>query len=72
MRLDEHTSLFYFLCFIFFYFRSNRDEFFQDSVRTGFTNSSESVQVEEYADSTEETESESIRDKPVRTRHKSM
>lgn len=44
----------------------------QDSVRTGFTNSSESVQVEEYADSTEETESESIREKPVRTRHKSM
>ncbi|XP_011151211.1 protein FAM92A isoform X1 [Harpegnathos saltator] len=43
-----------------------------DSIRTGFTNSSESVQVEEYADSTEETESESIRDKPVRTRHKSM
>lgn len=44
----------------------------QDSVQTGFTNSSESVQVEEYADSTEETESESIREKPVRTRHKSM
>ncbi|EZA48690.1 hypothetical protein X777_13196 [Ooceraea biroi] len=43
-----------------------------DSVQTGFTNSSESVQVEEYADSTEETESESIREKPVRTRHKSM
>ncbi|XP_050448585.1 CBY1-interacting BAR domain-containing protein 1-A isoform X1 [Cataglyphis hispanica] len=44
----------------------------QDSVQTGFTNSSESVQVEEYANSTEETESESIREKPVRTRHKSM
>ncbi|EZA52912.1 hypothetical protein X777_07657 [Ooceraea biroi] len=44
----------------------------EDSVQTGFTNSSESVQVEEYADSTEETESESIREKPVRTRHKSM
>ncbi|XP_014481007.1 PREDICTED: protein FAM92A1 isoform X1 [Dinoponera quadriceps] len=43
-----------------------------DSTRTGLTNSSESVQVEEYPDSTEETESESIRDKPVRTRHKSM
>ncbi|KMQ89806.1 protein fam92a1 [Lasius niger] len=51
---------------------SNREAESADSVRTGFTNSSESVQVEEYADSTEETESESIREKPVRTRHKSM
>ncbi|XP_032683390.1 protein FAM92A isoform X2 [Odontomachus brunneus] len=51
---------------------ANRGAESADSVRTGFTNSSESVQVEEYADSTEETESESIQDKPVRTRHKSM
>ncbi|KAL6443142.1 hypothetical protein ACFW04_002829 [Cataglyphis niger] len=51
---------------------SNREAESVDSVQTGFTNSSESVQVEEYADSTEETESESIREKPVRTRHKSM
>ncbi|XP_011632122.1 protein FAM92A isoform X3 [Pogonomyrmex barbatus] len=44
-----------------------------DSARTGFSNSSESVQVEEYPDdSTEETESESIQEKPVRTRQKSM
>ncbi|RLU25696.1 hypothetical protein DMN91_001853 [Ooceraea biroi] len=51
---------------------ANREAESADSVQTGFTNSSESVQVEEYADSTEETESESIREKPVRTRHKSM
>ncbi|XP_011268862.1 protein FAM92A-A isoform X2 [Camponotus floridanus] len=51
---------------------SNREAESVDSVQTGFTNSSESVQVEEYADSTEETESESIQEKPVRTRHKSM
>ncbi|KAM0732658.1 CBY1-interacting BAR domain-containing protein 1 [Formica fusca] len=43
---------------------SNREAESVDSVQTGFTNSSESVQVEEYADSTEETESESIREKP--------
>ncbi|XP_012229644.1 CBY1-interacting BAR domain-containing protein 1 isoform X2 [Linepithema humile] len=51
---------------------ANRETESADSVRTGLTNSSESVQVEEDADSTEETESESIREKPVRTRHKSM
>jgi len=50
----------------------NSSGFLQDSVQTGFTNSSESVQVEEYADSTEETESESIQERPVRIRHKSM
>ncbi|XP_028049893.1 protein FAM92A isoform X2 [Monomorium pharaonis] len=43
-----------------------------DSIRTALTNSSESVQVEEYPDSTEETESESIQEKPVRTRQRSM
>ncbi|XP_046822528.1 protein FAM92A-B isoform X1 [Vespa crabro] len=43
-----------------------------DSLKTGFTNSSESIQVEEYANSSEETDSESFEEKPVRTRHKSM
>ncbi|XP_015178313.1 PREDICTED: secretion-regulating guanine nucleotide exchange factor-like [Polistes dominula] len=44
-----------------------------DSLKTGFTNSSESIQVEEYGNSSEETDSESFQEKPpVRTRHKSM
>ncbi|XP_054006100.1 CBY1-interacting BAR domain-containing protein 1-A isoform X2 [Hylaeus anthracinus] len=44
-----------------------------DSTKSSLkTNSSESVQIEEYGDSSEETESESIKEKPVRTRHKSM
>ncbi|XP_076220440.1 CBY1 interacting BAR domain containing protein Fam92 isoform X2 [Nomia melanderi] len=43
-----------------------------DSAKSSLkTNSSESVQIEEYGDSSEETESESIKEKPVRTRHKS-
>lgn len=45
---------------------------FQDSARTAHTNSSESLQAEEYPDSTEETESESIQERPVRARQKSM
>ncbi|XP_020293348.1 protein FAM92A1-A isoform X3 [Pseudomyrmex gracilis] len=48
----------------------NREIESADSVRTRFTNSSESLQVEE--DSTEETESESTQEKPVRTRNKTM
>ncbi|KAL0132737.1 hypothetical protein PUN28_000462 [Cardiocondyla obscurior] len=51
---------------------TNRGTESADSIRTAFTNSSESVQIEEYPDSTEETESESIRAKPVRARQKSM
>ncbi|XP_076669186.1 CBY1 interacting BAR domain containing protein Fam92 isoform X5 [Andrena cerasifolii] len=44
-----------------------------DSAKSSLkTNSSESVQIEEYGDSSEESESESIKEKPVRTRHKSM
>ncbi|XP_015432998.1 PREDICTED: protein FAM92A1-A [Dufourea novaeangliae] len=44
-----------------------------DSAKSSLkTNSSESVQIEEYGESSEETESESIKGKPVRTRHKSM
>ncbi|XP_039307961.1 protein FAM92A isoform X2 [Solenopsis invicta] len=43
---------------------ANRGTESADSIRTAFTNSSESVQVEEYPDSTEETESESIQEKP--------
>ncbi|KAG5306068.1 PREDICTED: protein FAM92A1-A isoform X3 [Acromyrmex echinatior] len=50
----------------------NRGTESADSIRTAYTNSSESVQVEEYPESTEETESESIQEKPVRTRQKSM
>ncbi|XP_018376059.1 PREDICTED: protein FAM92A1 isoform X2 [Trachymyrmex cornetzi] len=45
---------------------ANRGTESADSIRTAYTNSSESVQVEEYPDSTEETESESIREKPKR------
>lgn len=45
----------------------------QDSTKSSLkTNSSESVQIEEYGDSSEESESESSKEKPVRTRHKSM
>nr|XP_034173122.1 protein FAM92A-like isoform X5 [Osmia lignaria]XP_034173127.1 protein FAM92A-like isoform X5 [Osmia lignaria] len=44
-----------------------------DSAKSSLkTNSSESVQIEEYKESSEETDSESIKDKPVRIRHKSM
>lgn len=44
-----------------------------DSAKSSLkTNSSESVQIEEYGDSSEESESESVNEKPVRTRHKSM
>ncbi|XP_006623498.1 protein FAM92A-A isoform X1 [Apis dorsata] len=44
-----------------------------DSTKSSLkTNSSESVQIEEFRNSSEETESESTKEKPVRTRHKSM
>ncbi|XP_043522508.1 protein FAM92A isoform X1 [Frieseomelitta varia] len=44
-----------------------------DSAKSSLkTNSSESVQIEEFRESSEETESESTKEKPVRTRHKSM
>ncbi|CAL7946587.1 unnamed protein product [Xylocopa violacea] len=44
-----------------------------DSAKSSLkTNSSESVQIEEFRESSEDTESESVEEKPVRTRHKSM
>ncbi|KAL2729843.1 CBY1-interacting BAR domain-containing protein 1 isoform X2 [Vespula maculifrons] len=54
--------------------KSSRDRTTElvDSLKTGFTNSSESIQVEEYENSSEETDSESFQEKSVRTRHKSM
>ncbi|XP_066594729.1 CBY1-interacting BAR domain-containing protein 1 [Prorops nasuta] len=41
------------------------------SMKIGLTNSSDSVQIEEYGDTSEDSESESNEDRPVRTRHKS-
>lgn len=44
-----------------------------DSSKTALTNSSESVQIEEYGESSVESDqSETIQEKPVRSRHKSM
>lgn len=53
---------------------ANRRTESTDSAKSSLkTNSSESVQIEEYnRDSSEESESESIKEKSVRTRHKSM
>ncbi|XP_076750771.1 CBY1 interacting BAR domain containing protein Fam92 isoform X2 [Xylocopa sonorina] len=52
---------------------SNRTTESTDSAKSSLkTNSSESVQIEEFRESSEDTESESDEEKPVRTRHKSM
>ncbi|XP_048508249.1 CBY1-interacting BAR domain-containing protein 1-B isoform X2 [Athalia rosae] len=48
------------------------EQIFQDSLKTGFTNSNDSVRVEDYGQSSEESDSESIQEMPVRHRHKTM
>ncbi|KAG7201543.1 hypothetical protein KM043_004294 [Ampulex compressa] len=50
---------------------SHRSAELTDSAKSVRTNSSESVQVEEYGANSDESESESIQEKPVRSRHKS-
>ncbi|XP_012270006.1 protein FAM92A-A isoform X1 [Orussus abietinus] len=51
---------------------SNRSAGSLDSLKNGHTNSSESVQVEEYGNNSGESESESVEEKTVRLRYKTM